>query len=434
MRRGLLLGLLAVLMVVPARAGAVALDPVGTFAAPIYVTAPPGDPRLFVVERCGTIRIVGAPAGTPFLDISTSVDCVNSERGLLSMAFDPDFASNGLFYVFYTGDGDDPIPGGDPGDVFIEEYQVEANPGDVDESTRRTVLSFPHSASNHNGGQLQFGPDGYLYISVGDNASSNNAQIATNFYGKLLRINPHDTGPGDYTVPASNPYFGSGSVANEIWSFGLRNPHRFSFDHLNGSLLIGDVGSGSREEVDYRPQSIGGGRNDNFGWPCYEGFLDVGSPGGCTTPGNLAHPVLDYETHVGGTCAIMGGFVYRGSDVPELSGRYVYADLCAAVLRSFVPGIPAGSGDRSEGVPTGAQPWSFGEDSRCELYVAAGNTVSRVVSSPGATPGSGGCQVAAPPPAGAPPVAKRRRCKKGKRLKKVRGKRRCVKKKRKRRR
>jgi glucose/arabinose dehydrogenase len=396
-RIALLAGCLLAALGLPARAGAVALQAVGTFAAPIYVTSPLGDPRLFVVERGGTIRVYknGATLGAAFLDIHT-MTTTDGERGLFSMAFDPNYAANGLFYVAYTGDG--PNSGGALGELHVDEYKVSANPDVANPASRRPVLlvSRPSAgASNHNGGQLQFGKDGYLYISVGDGGTGGGtARNLGLLNGKMLRIGPHGAGPGAYSIPSSNPFFGSPSARGEIWSDGLRNPWRFAFDHLNGSLLIGDVGESSHEEVDFAPQSSGGGRGADFGWPCREGFS--AGPGACS--GSFTDPIFDYpHSDPGGGqafgCAITGGFVYRGTDIPGLGGRYLYADLCTSVLRSLAPALPRASGDRSEGVAIGANPVSFGEDGRCELYVAAGNTVSKIVASPGAQPGTGGCPV-----------------------------------------
>jgi Glucose / Sorbosone dehydrogenase len=389
-------------IVVPGRASAaVALEPVGTFSAPIFVTAPPGDPRLFVVERAGRIQVVknGVTEGTPFLDIHTQTT-IDGERGLLSMAFDPNYASNGLFYVFYTDSGP---PDGTLGDGQIDEFHVSSNPDVADASSQRHVLTIGRplaGATNHNGGQLQFGPGGYLYVSVGDGGTGGApAHDLTVLNGKMLRIDPHGATPGAYTIPSDNPFFGSLSARNEIWAIGLRNPWRFSVDHLDGSLLIGDVGESAREEVDYSPASTGFGRGADYGWNCREGF--IAGPGGCGG-GSYTDPIFDYpHTDPGGGaafgCAITGGYVYRGTQVPELAGRYVYADLCQAALRSLVPGLPLGSGERSEGVSIGANPVSFGEDGNCELYLATINTdhVYRIVSS-AAPPVSPACP---PPPA-----------------------------------
>jgi glucose/arabinose dehydrogenase len=387
-RIALLAGCLLVL-VAAARAGAVSLQPVGTFNSPIYATAPAGDPRLFVVERGGTIQVLHDGTRTQFLDIS-ALTTTDGERGLLSMAFDPQYASNGLFYVFYTGDGVD--AGGALGDIHIDQFQVSADPNVADLASRTTLLTFPHGASNHNGGQLQFGPDGLLYASVGDNATGSNAQSLANFYGKILRIDPH------------------GSL-REIWSLGLRNPFRFSFDRLTGDLVIGDVGETQREEVDFSPLSAGDGRGANYGWPNCEGFL--GSCPGATPP-VFDYPHADPGDGSAHGCAIIGGFVYRGNQVPELSGRYLYTDLCTGDLRSIALGIPFASGDRAEG-PTMSSPHSFGEDASCELYVNSGNVLDKIVSStPPSSPPS--CPAATPPTAPActctPAAHRRAKCKK----------------------
>ena len=354
------------------RAAAVSLQPVGTFNQPIYATAPAGDPRLFVVERGGTIQVLHDGTRTQFLDIS-ALTTTDGERGLLSMAFDPNYATNGLFYVYYTGDGAD--AGGALGDIHIDEFHVGADPNVASPASRRTVLTFPHSASNHNGGQLQFGPDGMLYASVGDNANGSNAQSPANFYGKLLRIDPHGT-------------------LRQIWSYGLRNPFRFSFDHLTGDLVIGDVGEATREEIDFSPLASGDGGGANYGWPCREGF--IAGPGGCS--GSFTDPVFDYpHTDPGGGaahgCAIIGGFVYRGSQAPELSGRYLYTDLCTGDLRSIGLALPLAGGDRAEG-PTLTGPTSFGQDSSCELYVTNGNVLDKIVGSAPTAPAA--CQAPAP--------------------------------------
>jgi glucose/arabinose dehydrogenase len=391
---------LALLATAP-RAGAVVLQPVGTFNSPIHVTAPLVDPRLFVVERGGTIQVLHDGTRTQFLDIS-ALTTNDGERGLLSMAFDPYYAANGLFYVFYTGDGTD--SGGALGDIHIDEFRVSSNPNVADPASRRTVMTFSHGASNHNGGQLQFGKDGFLYISVGDNASGANAQSVSNPWGKILRINPHGVGDGGHDVPATNPFVGTPGAVWEIWSLGLRNPFRFSFDHLTRDLTIGDVGAGSREEIDLALSSSGGGRGANFGWPGCEGFT-----GSC--PGATA-PVFEYpHSDPGGDqaygCAIMGGYVYRGTQIPELAGRYLYADLCTGELRSIQLGIPLAGGDRAESAPGDLDsPWSFGQDASCELYVTDGDAVDKIV-------GSGSASIAPACPASAPATPlRKKKCKK----------------------
>ena len=410
---------LLALLILPSRAAALDLQSIGpSFDQPVFATSPPGDPRLFVVERPGSVQVVNGGTATEFLDIQTLVGTnpAVDERGLLSMAFDPNYASNGLFYVFYTGDGAD--AGGALGDVHIDEFRVSADANVADATSRRTVWTFSHGATNHNGGQLQFGPDGYLYISVGDNANADNAQSVANPYGKILRIDPHGAGPGDHGVPLDNPFLGGATP--EVWSLGLRNPFRFSFDRLTGDLIIGDVGSNSSsptlaEEIDLAPNSSGRGRGANFGWPCREGFGP--GPGSCS--GSLVNPVFAYphsDPGGGGAfgCAIIGGYVYRGSQAPEIAGRYLYADLCTAQLRSIQLGLPLASGDRAEGA-SGAlsSPRSFGEDSACNLYVMNTTTVYRIVGSvPGAAPA---CQVAPAVPAATPPTpankTKKKKCK-----------------------
>jgi glucose/arabinose dehydrogenase len=420
-RIALLAGCLLALLLLPARAGALGLQPIGpSFDQPIFATSPPGDPRLFVVERPGSIQVINGGSVTQFLDITALVGTTPAvdERGLLSMAFDPNYASNGLFYVFYTGDGDD--AGGALGDIHIDEFRVSANPNAADANSRRTVWTFSHGASNHNGGQVQFGPDGYLYISVGDNAVPSNGQSVSNPYGKVLRIDPHGSGQGDHGIPPDNPFADTPGATPEIWSYGLRNPFRLSLDRLTGDLIIGDVGSGGpnvAEEIDFAPTSSGRGREANFGWPNCEGFS--GNCAGTTLP-VFAYPHSDPGGGQAFGCAIIGGFVYRGSQAPEIAGRYLYADLCTAQLRSIQLGLPLASGDRGE-TEAGAlsSPRSFGQDAACNLYVMNTTTVYRIVgSAPGVAPA---CQLAAASPAATPPApAKKKRCK-GKKKRQKRG-------------
>jgi glucose/arabinose dehydrogenase len=396
MRRALLVGCALALLALPARAGAVSLQPVGSFSEPTYVTSPPGDPRLFVVEREGRIQVLRNGATTQFLDIHTMV-ATDGERGLLSMAFDPNYATNGLFYVFFNDNG---TGGANLGDIHVDEFHVSSNPDVADPASRRRVMTIAHSsASNHNGGQLQFGKDGLLYISVGEAGNGSNAQTLANPLGKILRIDPHGTGQGAHSAPASNPF--QGSPTPEIWSLGLRNPFRFSFDHLTGDLVIGDVGASSWEEIDFAPTSAGLGRGANFGWPGCEGF--TGTCPGATAP-VFAYPHADPGGDAAFGSAILGGFVYRGTQIPELAGRYLYADLTTAELRSIQLGIPLAGGDRAESAPGALDsPRSFGEDASCGLYVTTSTSVLKIIGS-----GSG----AAP----ACPAAKK--CKKHKKHKK----------------
>ena len=256
-------------MALPAAASAATLEPVGTFNQPVYVTSQPDDPeRLFVVEQPGDVELVTPTATTTFLDIEDLV-LAGGEQGLLSIAFAPDFASSNLFYAYYVNNA---------GDLEIDEFRAAGDT--VDPATRRVVLTIPHPThGNHNGGQLQFGPDGHLYAATGDGGGGGdpgeNAQNLQSLLGKLLRIDPRQAGTAPYSVPADNPFVGTandppGGARDEIWSYGFRNPWRFSFDRYTGDLLIGDVGQGSWEEVDYRPADIGRGRGDNFGWDCRE--------------------------------------------------------------------------------------------------------------------------------------------------------------------
>jgi glucose/arabinose dehydrogenase len=378
---GLVLGCALAALALPVRAGAVGLQPIGSFDTPVYATSPPGDPRLFVVERPGKIRVLHDGVNSSFLDIQTIV-ATDNERGLLSMAFDPNYATNGLFYVFYNDNG---TAGGSAGDIQIDEFHVSSDPNVADPGSRRHAMTIAHSSyPNHNGGQIQFGKDGLLYISVGDAHTSANAQTLTNPLGKILRIDPHGAADGDHGVPADNPFVGVPGATPEIWSYGLRNPFRFSFDRATGDIVIGDVGESQYEEIDFEPVSAGLGRGANFGWPMCEGFS--GACTGTTAP-VFAYPHPSEPSPVG--YAIVGGFVYRGSQVPELAGRYLYTDLGTGQLRSIQPGAPLASDDRAEtSLHALSTPFSFGEDSSCELYVMNPTTVWRIVGSgPSAAPG-----------------------------------------------
>jgi glucose/arabinose dehydrogenase len=392
------LGLAIALLVAAAPAGAqsVQLAPFGgqTFNSPYYVTGDPGDPgRVFVVEGAGTIRLVenGITQPTPFLTIPEVFAGCN-DCGLFSLAFAPDYATSGRFYVFYTRDSA----------VTTEQYYLRieefrrsaANPDIADPASRRIVLEIPHlETSVHNGGQLQFGPDGLLYISVGDGGPqgdpNGNAQNTGTLLGKLLRINPAGTTPGQYSVPADNPFAGATPGADEIYSYGLRNPWRFSFDRLTGDLTIGDVGWTNWEEIDFTPNAAA--RGANFGWNCFEGSQPLSpTPAGCTPPPpNHTPPVLEYPNPVPGQAAVAGGYVIRDGALPSLLGRYIYADTFdafAGELRSaqLFPG--GSSGDSGLGV-SATNVVSFGEDACAHVYVAAiGGTVYRLEPTSGPLP------------------------------------------------
>jgi hypothetical protein len=360
---------------------------VGTFSSPTYLTAPPGDAeRLFVVEQGGRIRVVrnGATLPTAFLDL-TSLVLSGGERGLLSMAFAPDYASTGRFYVYYTARSP-------AGQVVIAEYRRSSNPDVADSTTARPVVTIPHPLSNHNGGQLQFGPDGYLYIGTGDGGGAGdpdgNGQNLESLLGKILRINPAGA---PYTIPADNPFVGQAG-RDEIWSYGLRNPWRFSFDRQTGDLVIGDVGQGNWEEIDFAPAGAGRGRGANFGWDCWEGRSPFE---GCTAPGHVP-PVWQYS-HARG-CSITGGYVARDPALASLHGRYVYGDYCTARVWSVALGVPDARDDRHTGLNVPSL-YSFGEDACGRVYALSGGGAVYRLQVAGAVPGPPCAQVPTPPQA-----------------------------------
>jgi glucose/arabinose dehydrogenase len=350
-----------------------------------------GDGRLFLTLQRGRIVIWenGAVLPTPFLDISARVICCG-EQGLLSTAFHPDYATNGLFYVYYTDL---------QGDIQIDRLEASAgNPDVADPFTRVTLLTIDHpDPTNHNGGQLQFGPDGMLYAGVGDGGSANDPQCYAqrrepqsgrrDLLGKLLRIDVNQSMPPQpYGIPIDNPFVGTGGP-DEAWAIGLRNPWRFSFDRLTGDLLIGDVGQGSIEEIDHQLQQSTGGQN--YGWKMMEGTVCTGNTGNCPedVPACdsplLTLPILEYD-HGGGRCSVTGGYVYRGQQIPDLYGRYVYGDFCSGEIWGA---FPEGAGWTTELLPISADALTtFGEDSAGELYVGtqAGNVYRIEAVSPGA--------------------------------------------------
>jgi len=408
---GLIAALALLLAAGPAAAQSVELVPFGgqTFSAPYYVTGAPGDPsRVFVVEGAGTIRLVkdGAAQSTPFLaipEVFTGCDAC----GLFSMAFAPDYATSGLLYVFYTRDSAVPT---EQHYLRIEEFGRSANNPDVaDPASRRIVLEIPHLETPlHNGGQLQFGPDGLLYISVGDGGPqrdpNGNAQSTVTRLGKLLRIDPAGTLPGEYSIPPDNPFAGAAPGADEIYSYGLRNPYRFSFDRLTGDLTIGDVGQSSVEEIDFVLR--GGGRGANFGWNCFEGSQPFsGATSSCTThlPNHIP-PLLEYPNPGPGSAAVNGGYVIRDGALPSLLGRYIYADtydVFGGELRTVQLFAGGSSGDSGLGV-FATTVVSFGEDACAHIYVAAiGGTVYRLEPTTGPFP----CMPQTVPDEEPPPVA-----------------------------
>jgi len=336
---------------------------------PVYVTSPLGDlGRLFIVEQGGRIKILsgGSVLPTPFLDISDRVS-TDFEQGLLSAAFDPDYSSNGRFFVAYTNLA---------GDVVIARYGVTADPNIADPNSESVLKTIPHpDGSNHNGGQLQFGPDSYLYAGIGDggggNDPFNHAQDGGSLLGKLLRLDVNN--PPDY-IPVTNPYAGPGLPLDEVWAIGLRNPWRFSFDRAAGDLYIGDVGQAAREEIDFQPAGSLGG--ENYGWRCMEGTSCTGLSGCTCNDPTLILPIAEYS-HSGGDCAVTGGYVYRGCALPNFLGTYFYADYCTGTVRSFryVGGTVTEQQDLTATLTPPQGPigpiTSFGEDAAGELYIVS---------------------------------------------------------------
>ncbi|MGD8817492.1 MAG: PQQ-dependent sugar dehydrogenase [Acidobacteriota bacterium] len=335
-------------------------------AQPLFVTAPVGDARLFIVEQVGDIRILadGVLRSSPFLNLRGQVRA-GGEQGLLGLAFAPDYAASGLFYVNYT-DVD--------GDTVIARYSVSADPNVADAGSREILLKIEQPFANHNGGMLAFGFDGYLYIGMGDGGSAddpgNRAQNDATLLGKMLRIDVSG-GPGSgYAIPPTNPYAGGVLPLPEVWAKGLRNPFRFSFDRVMGDLYIGDVGQREREEVDVAPRDDAGGRN--YGWRLMEGFACFIPASGCND-GSLTLPVHQY-THAGGRCSITGGYVYRGS-IAAIFGHYFFADYCSDEVFSFVWDGGGGVAELTDRTAELAPPGgfraitSFGEDGNGELYI-----------------------------------------------------------------
>jgi hypothetical protein len=343
-------------------------------AQPVSITHAGDDSgRLFLTLQGGQVVIYdGAQLlPTPFLDVTPLVSCCG-ERGLLSVAFHPRYRSNGFFYINYTNT---------TGDTVIARYTVSGNPDVADPLSGRVLLTIPQPFSNHNGGQLQFGPDGYLYIGMGDGGgagdSQNNAQNLSSLLGKLLRLDVDSQFP--YAAPLTNPFVETAGARPEVWALGLRNPWRFSFDRLTGDLFIGDVGQGSGEEVDFAPASGGGGQN--YGWRRMEGTHCFNPATDCND-GTLTLPILEYNHGVNGSlgCAVVGGYRYRGTGIPSLAGTYVYSDFCSGRIWGAVPDS-TGNWTATELLDTGTPVTTFGEDQAGEVYYADyTGTLNRVVN------------------------------------------------------
>ncbi|HEX2205305.1 MAG TPA: PQQ-dependent sugar dehydrogenase [Longimicrobium sp.] len=325
---------------------------------PVHVAAPAGDARVFVVEQPGRIRVIenGALLPTPFLDIRGRVSS-GGERGLLSVAFHPRYAENGFFFVDFTDTG---------GDTRVERFRVGADRNRADPASAKLILTVDQPYSNHNGGQIAFGPDGKLYVGMGDGGSGGDphghGQDATTLLGDLLRI---DVDAGDpYGIPPGNPFAGPTPGRDEIWATGLRNPWRFSFDRETGLLYVADVGQGAWEEVNVVPAAQGG---LDYGWNVMEG-AHCYRASSCPRDG-LTLPVLEYS-HDGGACSVTGGHVYRGDAIPAIRGHYFYADYCAGWVRSFRHAGGEAVDRRSWTLGELGNVTSFGEDGAGELYLA----------------------------------------------------------------
>jgi glucose/arabinose dehydrogenase len=344
---------------------------------PVFVThAGDGSGRLFVLEQSGRIRIISASGtllSTPFLSITSLVNSTGSEQGLLGLAFHPDYPSDNRFFVAYTNLS---------GSITLARYVVSADPNVADPASGSVLLTIPKLYSNHNGSMLAFGPDGYLYLSTGDGGSAgdpdNNAQNPGSLLGKILRLDVDSASP--YAIPPDNPFVGVLGAEEEIWDYGFRNPWRFSFDRGTGDLYVGDVGQGNREEIDYEALGSGGGLN--YGWRVMEGSLCYNPSSGCDPSGKVS-PVAEYDTHESGSCAVTGGYVYRGTQFPAMQGLYFYGDYCSGRLRAMLR-QPSGiwESDLIEDTPYSIS--SFGEDEDGELYLAdyAGGAILHIVLPP----------------------------------------------------
>jgi glucose/arabinose dehydrogenase len=361
-----------------------------------------GSGRLFITEKAGAIKIYnGTSVTTDFLDISSLVSS-SGERGLLGLDFDPNYSTNGYFYVKYNNNG---------GDTIIARYSVSAGDANIaDPNSAQIIMRIDQPASNHNGGDIHFGPDGYLYIGMGDGGGSNdnagngnNAQNRANLLGAMLRIDVSplminldiiyndsfeepdnsinlntcglDSVPGSYRIPNDNPYINDANVCSEIWAFGLRNPYRFSFDKQTGDMLIGDVGQNAFEEVNFQPASSNGG--ENYGWVCREGAHSHLTQF-CTGDEVFTEPVIDLPQSADNGCSVMGGYVYRGTAIPAIQGRYIFADYCNGRINFTSPVVGNWSYELLEDLGN-FQLIGFGEDEDGEVYYIFGNQIFKFI-------------------------------------------------------
>ncbi|MCF6264202.1 MAG: PQQ-dependent sugar dehydrogenase [Xanthomonadales bacterium] len=349
-----------------------------------------GSGRLFIIEQAGTIRIYNGTSvlEAPFLDINLKVSS-GGERGLLGLDFDPDFSNNGYFYVNYTKSSPN------FGDTIIERYKVSSDPNVADPASAQVIMRIDQPAENHNGGDIHFGPDGYLYIGMGDGGGSgdsgNNAQENDNLLGAILRIDVNPSillrdsfeaavvtankcglGAAVYSIPADNPFAQDPSKCGEIWAYGLRNPWRWSFDRLTGDLITADVGQDVAEEVNFQPTSSNGG--ENYGWRCREGARDFNTTM-CTPGDEYVEPVIDLPHSANDGCSVIGGYVYRGP-ITGLAGLYVYSDLCGGEM--YFATISAGTWTSEFWQDVGFGTTSFGEDEAGNVYMIIGNTINLI--------------------------------------------------------
>ena len=331
------------------------------FSKPLFFTHAPGDSqRVFVVTQPGIIYVFNndpnVSTAKVFLDISARVTDDGGEQGLLGLAFDPNYPSNGFLYLNYNPNFDN--TGANPRRTAISRFTVSSNPDAADPASEAVLLSYPQPFANHKGGWLDIGPDGKLYIATGDGGSggdpNNNAQSLNTLLGKILRIGT------DGTVPADNPFAPQLSARGEIWAYGFRNPYRAAFDRNSGELWVGDVGQNQWEEIDL--VSAGG----NYGWRKFEGkhVFNAADP----DPGNTLLPLLEYD-HSGGRCSVIGGYVYRGGAIGALRGVYLYADYCSGELWGLTRAMGTASSTLLGDVP--GNPTSFGEDAAGEIYVTS---------------------------------------------------------------
>jgi glucose/arabinose dehydrogenase len=331
-------------------------------SSPLYLTAPAGDPRLFIVTQNGTIRIVqnGQLLTTPFLDVAAKITS-GGERGLLSVAFDPAYATNGFLYVNYTDRS---------GHTVVERYRVSSDANRADPASAKQILFIQQPFANHNGGHQVFGPDGMLYIAMGDGGSGgdpqNHGQNRNSLLGKLLRIDPNRGDP--YAIPSDNPFVGQTGARGEIWAYGLRNPWRIWFDRTGGQLYVADVGQNQIEEINVVAATA---KPVNYGWRIMEGAQCFNPSSGCDRTG-LTLPVLTY-THASGGCSVTGGIVYRGTRIPELRGHYFYSDYCAGFVKSFRFANGQAADEKTWDVGDVGDVLSFGEDAAGEMYLLSAN-------------------------------------------------------------